>query len=255
MAEDEGSESEDLPSVGDREERDADEAARDVADEIRSADEATREADDEPRDAAEGARDVAVDVRGVDEEVGLSDRAWWDAVEEHEHLDPPGPHPDDERWHERDVGPDGIAPGPDVGDRDAADGWLASLDRAQRLALFGVAGLLVLLGLLAATYVLVLSGASGPQADPPQASFGSTYDADAGVVTLTHAGGEAVATDRLVVIVDGEPHDDWTATGESLSTGDELRVRSVAPDASGRLQWRDPADDVEVPLVEFEASE
>lgn len=239
MAEDEGSESGDLPSVGDREERDADEVARD--------------ADDEPRDAAEGARDVAEDVRGVDEEVGLSDRAWWDAAEEHEHLDPPGPNPDDERWHERDVGPDGVTPGPDVGDRDAADGWLASLDRAQRLALFGVAGLLALLGLLAATYVLVLSGASGPQADPPQASFGSTYDA--GVVTLTHAGGEAVATDRLVVIVDGEPHDDWTATGESLSSGDELRVRSVAPDASGRLQWRDPADDVEVPLVEFEASE
>lgn len=210
--------------------------------------------DDEGSEPDDRARDADEDWRDVDDEVGLSERPWWQAAEDREHVEPPA-HPDDEQWHDREHGPSGPMPGPSVGDRDATGGWFASLDRAQRLALFGAAGLLVLLGLLAATYVLVLTGASGPQADPPQASFESSYDADAGDLTLTHAGGGVVATDRLVVVVDGEPHDDWTATGEELSIGDELRVRSVAPGATGTLQWRDPADDVEVPVVEFEASE
>lgn len=185
--------------------------------------------------------------REVDDEVGLDDDRWWDAE------DAPVPRPDDVPWHDVDDGSSRPVEGLADVEAPAEGGWLSSLDRAQRLAIVAVAGLAVVFVLLSLAYVWVLAGATGPQVDPPQASFDASYDADARELTLRHGSGEAVPVDRLAVTVDGGRHGDWSAGGDVLTVGDEIVVRSVPPGTSGELQWRDDDGDLAAPIAQFEA--
>lgn len=211
-------------------------------------------ADDEDDDPVALPGNDSEQWRDVDDEVGLSDEPWWETAEAVDQEAPPG-HPDDERWHE--TGDDAAGrPVDGLPDVEAPDesGWLPSLDRAQRLAIFGIAGLAVLFALLSVTYVWVLTGASGPQVDAPQASFEGAYDADSGELTLRHASGEAVAADRLAVTVDGQRHADWSAGDDALTVGDEIVIQGVPQGSSGELQWLDADGDLAAPIATFEAT-
>lgn len=184
-------------------------------------------------------RDPDGEWRTVDADVGLRDEPWWVDASDGASV-PPGP--DDDRWRRPDDDPRerpvegvrGVSPPPERG-------WFASLDRAQRLAILGVAATAVLVALFSLTYALVLGSATGPRVEVPQATFDASYDDAALELTLTHSSGDAVAVDRLTVHVDGEPHRDWTAAASDgrLAAGDELRVHGVQPGATVTVSYVD----------------
>lgn len=211
--------------------------------------------------------------RDVDDDVGLSDEPWWEAADDAEDEELPA-GPDDERWHERDGGEGASRPVRGLTDLEAPSehGLVGSLGRAQRLAIVGVVGLAVVLALLSLAYVWILTGATGPQVDPPQASFETDYDTSAAELTLRHQTGDPVALDRVVVTVDGQRHDDWSADlqgsttngdgpadgaesstdTEVLTSGDAIVVESVPPGSTVELQWLDEEGDVGPPIATVE---
>ncbi|MGM0398027.1 MAG: type IV pilin [Halobacteriota archaeon] len=81
----------------------------------------------------------------------------------------------------------------------------------------------------------------------PQATIDFDYDEDTNM-TITHEGGESIATDQLLVKVNGTEKDFNGADGDSLSTGDEITVDDVNNNSTVRLVWEDSNGDKSTPL-------
>lgn len=102
--------------------------------------------------------------------------------------------------------------------------------------LIDVAGAVVALIVVAAIAVMILAGATAPTrqpAEPPQADW-TISRVDEGQVAITHAGGEPVDADELVVSVAGVER----ATGRSdrLTEGESIQVPARAGQEV-RLFW------------------
>lgn len=75
--------------------------------------------------------------------------------------------------------------------------------------------------------------------DSPQVAWQYGYLDATQTLTATHEGGDAVRADRISVTVDGEPTDDWSASNESIETGDRIVVGAARPGATVRFVWSD----------------
>ncbi|WP_256301473.1 hypothetical protein [Haloarchaeobius salinus] len=95
---------------------------------------------------------------------------------------------------------------------------------------------------------------SGSQPTAPQVSFDFEYDADAGTVTIAHAGGEAARADLLTVDVEGRPTPtQFTDEYDELTAGDGITVdvSGVEQGSVLHIVWTSPDGDAAQVIVEF----
>ena len=94
------------------------------------------------------------------------------------------------------------------------------------------------------TLIGEFAGESGyePAATAPQIAWDYRYDANAGVLTATHAGGDSAEGALLRVDVDGEPREDWSAPSGTFAAGDSFTVEDVGTEQDVRIVWERPDD-------------
>lgn len=114
-----------------------------------------------------------------------------------------------------------------------------------RLLLFAAVGigaalLIAIIGITAASVVL---GGGGGSSGPPDAEFTvQTIDRTEGVAAnVTHAGGDAVNPDSIVIEVDGEDRGTWEELGgegpDIVAAGHRLRYGNVTAGDSVAVVW------------------
>lgn len=97
--------------------------------------------------------------------------------------------------------------------------------------------LVVVLSAVLGTFVLGLGG--DVPTDAPAANFG--YDNQAGSLTVTHEGGDAIDAQQLVILVNGQDRGTWADRGTiaTVRAGNEVTVHNLERGDSVRLQYRE----------------
>jgi flagellin-like protein len=112
----------------------------------------------------------------------------------------------------------------------------------------------VILAAVIGTFVL---GIGQDQQTTPQASFDFEYDAAAGDVTVTHAGGnnfDKSNSAEVVIQHDGGGPTDWMTTGTTLSAGDTETV-SASAGSTVRVIWTSKGGGESQEVAKFEVPE
>lgn len=97
------------------------------------------------------------------------------------------------------------------------------------LLIVAVTALVFVVVLLAAVLGSFVLGVGGDVSSPPQAQFTFDYADGSGQVTVTHAGGDSIQADSLVVEVDGDRRGTWADLGghDTVEAGDTVDVTNV----------------------------
>jgi len=102
-----------------------------------------------------------------------------------------------------------------------------------------IVGLTVILSAVVGSLILGVADdtiGDGPATDAPNASFVVTESGDE--LTITHAGGDAIEADRLLVDGDlAEPRQSWGDYG-TIGEGDSMTVETTGSEPTVYVVWR-----------------
>lgn len=113
-------------------------------------------------------------------------------------------------------------------------------------------GLLLLLAIIGVTAASVIWGGGGGGSGPPEAAFDvqTIQQTDGVAANVTHAGGEAVNPEAIVVEVDGEPRGTWEELGgegpDIVAPGHQLVLGNVTGGDSVAVIWTGGDERVEL---------
>ncbi|MFC7141756.1 type IV pilin [Halosimplex aquaticum] len=122
---------------------------------------------------------------------------------------------------------------------------------AALIVAVGVIGVVVILAVAVVGAAIAGSLVLAPDGDPAVPTVSITVEATENGITVSHDGGDAIRSDRLHVVVDGDRRTVWADAAEGddeVTEGDQITVDGVAYGAAVRVEWR--FEEERIPVAE-----